>query len=256
MDVAQLATGDWTHKIKVNETNEIGQLGEELRSMQKSFHQNMEDERQARKANQELVTALSHDLRTPLTSLNGYLELIRYREGSTEQKLEYLDRSLQKVEQIRSLSDQLFEYFTVFDKDEDLELPIQPLTPWIAYIQENVEFMRADGVDIQMELDCMKDCEAAYQQDLMRRAIDNLFSNLHKYADRKVPIQIRIICKEHHIHVIMENVIRQDGVRVESNRIGLKSVAKIMKLQKGEFKCIERDGRFIVELILPVIHTE
>ncbi|MCB6289113.1 sensor histidine kinase, partial [[Clostridium] scindens] len=63
-------------------SDEIGQLSDELRSMQKSFYDNMQNEKKARKANQELITTLSHDLRTPLTSLLGYLELIRYREGS------------------------------------------------------------------------------------------------------------------------------------------------------------------------------
>ena len=86
--------------------------------------------------------------RQPLTSLLGYLELIRYREGSVEMKREYLDRSLLKVEQIRSLSNKMFEYFLVFEKEESLNLEVQPLSNLLNYIRENIEFMQQDDMNI------------------------------------------------------------------------------------------------------------
>ena len=231
-DTSILAGGDWSHSFQYYGSDEIGQLSDELRSMQKSFYDNMQNEKKARKANQELITTLSHDLRTPLTSLLGYLELIRYREGSVEMKREYLDRSLLKVEQIRSLSNKMFEYFLVFEKEESLNLEVQPLSNLLNYIRENIEFMQQDDMKITYTLED-EHYQIACNIEMLQRAMDNLFSNMHKYADHSATAIVRGICEGNQYQLYMSNQIRIDDEKVESNRIGLKSVEKIIMMHNG-----------------------
>ncbi len=255
-DASILSQGDWSHKFRYVGRDELGDLSNELRSMQQSFYENMENEKKARYANQELVTALSHDLRTPLTALLGYLELIRYREGTIKQKKEYLDRSLQKVEQIRYLSDKLFEYFLVYEKEESPELLKQPIDNCLNYIRENAEFMRQDDMPIQLELEKGNEWQALYNLEIMQRAIDNIFSNIHKYADRNHMIKISGCCREAIYYIYFQNHIRIDNDDVESNCIGLKSVKKIMHMHNAYMRIHENNDIFIIELRFPLCMKE
>jgi signal transduction histidine kinase len=254
-DTSILAGGDWSHSFQYHGSDEIGQLSDELRSMQKSFYNNMQNEKIAMKANQELITTLSHDLRTPLTSLLGYLELIRYREGSVEMKREYLDRSLLKVEQIRSLSDKMFEYFLVFEKEESLNLEVQPLSNLLNYIRENIEFMQQDDMNITYTLED-EHYQIACNIEMLQRAMDNLFSNMHKYADHSATAIVRGICEGNQYQLYMSNQIRIDDEKVESNRIGLKSVEKIIMMHNGTVNIDVKENTFTVVLELPLVIAE
>lgn len=254
-DTSILAGGDWSHSFQYYGSDEIGQLSNELRSMQKSFYNNMQNEKIAMKANQELITTLSHDLRTPLTSLLGYLELIRYREGSVEMKREYLDRSLLKVEQIRSLSDKMFEYFLVFEKEESLNLEVQPLSNLLNYIRENIEFMQQDDMNITYTLED-EHYQIACNIEMLQRAMDNLFSNMHKYADHSATAIVRGICEGNQYQLYMSNQIRIDDEKVESNRIGLKSVEKIIMMHNGTVNFDVKENTFTVVLELPLVIAE
>lgn len=254
-DTSILAGGDWSHSFQYYGSDEIGQLSDELRSMQKSFYDNMQNEKKARKANQELITTLSHDLRTPLTSLLGYLELIRYREGSVEMKREYLDRSLLKVEQIRSLSNKMFEYFLVFEKEESLNLEVQPLSNLLNYIRENIEFMQQDDMKITYTLED-EHYQIACNIEMLQRAMDNLFSNMHKYADHSATAIVRGICEGNQYQLYMSNQIRIDDEKVESNRIGLKSVEKIIMMHNGTMNIDVKENTFTVVLELPLVIAE
>ena len=254
-DTSILAGGDWSHSFTYYGSDEIGQLSDELRSMQKSFYDNMQNEKKARKANQELITTLSHDLRTPLTSLLGYLELIRYREGSVEMKREYLDRSLLKVEQIRSLSNKMFEYFLVFEKEESLNLEVQPLSNLLNYIRENIEFMQQDDMKITYTLED-EHYQIACNIEMLQRAMDNLFSNMHKYADHSATAIVRGICEGSQYRLYMSNQIRIDDEKVESNRIGLRSVEKIIIMHNGTMNIDVKENTFTVVLELPLVIAE
>ena len=254
-DTSILAGGDWSHSFQYYGSDEIGQLSDELRSMQKSFYDNMQNEKKARKANQELITTLSHDLRTPLTSLLGYLELIRYRESSVEMKREYLDRSLLKVEQIRSLSNKMFEYFLVFEKEESLNLEVQPLSNLLNYIRENIEFMQQDDMKITYTLED-EHYQIACNIEMLQRAMDNLFSNMHKYADHSATAIVRGICEGNQYQLYMSNQIRIDDEKVESNRIGLKSVEKIIMMHNGTMNIDVKENTFTVVLELPLVIAE
>lgn len=190
-----LAGGDLRCPVTVKGEDELGELASGVDQMRRSILAHQEAEEQMRSANSQLVTAMSHDLRTPLTSLLGYLELLdRGKYQDQEQLRHFIRQSLGKTLQIKDMADKLFEYFLVYSSEWD---------------QPDMETADADGLFQQFwgeyafslenegfSVDC--DFEelngtVRVNTDLLRRAFDNLYSNLRKYADRARPI--RLVCR-------------------------------------------------------------
>ena len=119
-----LAGGDLTCPVTVQGRDELGELAAGIDQMRRSIVAHQAAEEQMRTANSQLVTAMSHDLRTPLTSLLAYLELMeRGKYEDQEQLSHFIRRSLDKTLQIKSMADKLFEYFLVYSSEwEPLEL--------------------------------------------------------------------------------------------------------------------------------------
>ena len=69
-----MASGDLKTALPQYPGDEIGILSSELNQLRITLADTLQQEQESRQANQDLITALSHDLRTPLTILNGYLE--------------------------------------------------------------------------------------------------------------------------------------------------------------------------------------
>ena len=86
--------------------------------MRRSILKHQETEDQMRSANSELITAMSHDLRTPLTSLLAYLEIIERKKYADEAQMDQLvHKSIHQTLRIKNMADQLFEYFLVYATD-------------------------------------------------------------------------------------------------------------------------------------------
>lgn len=96
-EILTMSSGDLSHAVPDFGENEIGILASELNLLRESLSDNIQKEQESRKANQDLITALSHDLRTPLTVLHGYLEVLKLKRNPKSQE-EYLDRCLKKTE--------------------------------------------------------------------------------------------------------------------------------------------------------------
>lgn len=216
-------------------------------------HQKAEDEMRA--ANSELVTAMSHDLRTPLTSLLAYLELIDRGKYADEAQLKhFISRSLDNTLRIKSMADKLFEYFLVYSSEwehetmEVLEAAdlIQQLCGEYAFSLESSGFtVRCDIGPVSGRLYA----DAA----LLRRVFDNLCSNLVKYADPAKEIAPRLPAgRAGSLRLTMHNSVSPSGERGESTNIGLKTCSKIVRRHNGSFNVSCDGNSFEVEILLPL----
>lgn len=250
-DVFTLAIGDWNHEIKVSDRDEIGRLAEDLNQMRIAFLQTMDNEQQARVANKELISSLSHDLRTPLTTLKGYLEIMNLKRDDNEFRDQYLQKCLAKVEEITYLSNKMFEYSLVFSTEYNSDLSNIPIQRVINTLVDHIQYLREMDLHILYEpLQTSLSMDANFA--IMQRILNNVFSNIQKYCDPWKDIVIQTKIEEDQLKMSFTNSINRHLDKVESNGIGLKSVKKMIEIHHGTFYQDETNDLFTIILTFPI----
>ena len=148
-----------------------------------------------------MLRSISHDLRTPLTTLRGYLDILSLHCYKDEKQMDhYLKGCIEKTEQIKDLSNKTFEYALVFEQDLLPQLETIQSEQFIYYLQENLEYLELEGFRIEKEIDI---CSVDLQLDLsmMKRMINNICSNILKYAKKDKPIYLEISIKQGKIKI-------------------------------------------------------
>ena len=114
--LAVIAQGDLDVTIPIRSNDELGLLAQNINDMAAELKRSIEYERNAELTKNELITSVSHDLRTPLTSIMGYLELITTDRYDDEVRLRYYaDIAHQKSKSLKRMIDDLFDAFSKSD---------------------------------------------------------------------------------------------------------------------------------------------
>lgn len=251
-DILVLASGDLDHDINPQGRDEIAQLGQDLNQMRLILNENIQSEEMSRKNNSELITSMSHDLRTPLTSLKAYLDILKYRKYKDDEQYEKcLDRCIKKAEDIKEMSDAMFEYSLVFEPDHQAQLEDTTLEAVLPLLIDQMEQLEMNHYCIQYH-SSENTCRMEMDMQMMKRVFNNVFSNIMKYADRDQPIEIDVSCHGDEMEMRFVNHIRQNFEKVERNHIGLKSTAKMMSMMKGKLHIESEEQRFVCVLRFPV----
>ncbi len=252
-DINLVENGNLDLPITLEGRDELTGLAEDVNSMRNSVVDNMKLERQAWEANAGLITAMSHDIRTPLTVLMGYLDLLELQNDNPD-SAEYISACKENAERLKHLSDDLFSYFLVFGKNgANLELSQLYESDCIHHmIAEHCVLLSENGYAVEYPEQIsagMLRIDTTY----LGRVVDNLFSNIRKYADPKYPVRITAECTDRKLVICFENRINPDQEQVESNGIGLKTCVRIMEQMGGSLTVsFEDDTTFVATLILPV----
>ena len=254
--VRQVSRGDLQQRILPPTRDEIGQLAEDVDAMRLSILDKLRREEDAWKANTDLITAISHDVRTPLTALMGYLDILSDPSLPPEAQRAYLDICRSNALRLKDLTDELFGFFLVFGN----QTPEQNLEYFDAAMLMEQLFLEAreelTGQGFAIDLELPNDLQGSLQVDLghLRRVFDNLFSNLRKYADPGDPITIRVTAGQNLLEITIINAILTGAPRVESNKIGLKTCEKLLAALGGSFRQSRTADTFTAEVTLPLIH--
>jgi signal transduction histidine kinase len=191
---------------------------------------------------------MSHDVRTPLTVLLGYLDLIEMQnEGQISD--EYIASCRENAMRLKNLSDDMFSYFLVFGKSEsDVNLSRVGARVLVEHIiSEYTLLLSENGYTIVTSGD-VPDVSIDIEERYFRRVIDNIFSNIMKYADIGSPVVLGAKCEDGRLTFYCENKRRTDKDIPESNGIGLRTCAKMMEEMGGGLSYDEVDGRFTVSI--------
>lgn len=245
-----IEAGDFHHTIIYKGNDELTDLARQLNHLRNALYDNMLKEEEARNANQELVKAMSHDLRTPLTSLLGYLDILQMKiYKSDAARDDYIRKSRQKAEQIKDMSDKLFNHFLVYSRDEELQLhPIEEQAV-LNMLEFYCEELREQKFEILTKFE-RGSWKIMGEEAMLMRVFDNVFSNIRKYGDKHI-VTVSLQVEKGNVLIRLKNRKKKDASREESTQIGLKSVNKIMKGMNGSFLYENDDTEFVVELFFP-----
>ncbi len=253
--VRRVSQGDLQMQIKPVTHDEIGQLALDVDAMRLSIIDKLQREEQAWQANTQLITAISHDVRTPLTALMGYLDIVS-DEGLTQEEREaYLKVCKNNAMRLKSLTDELFAFFLVFGKpkpDQNLE-DVDACTLLDQILLEQEMNLAQQGFDMQVVHRGEVSGKLRIDVGHIRRVFENLYSNICKYADPTRPVDVLVENDNGILKVYQTNHIRQQQNRVESNRIGLKTCEKLIDAMGGEFQLKREKDKFSVKVELPLI---
>ena len=195
--------------------------------MRHSVIARMSGERKAWEANSELITAISHDIRTPMTALIGYLDLLN-EDGfqNPERAKRFANSAYQKAMELKDLTDELFRYFLVFGRAQ-VEMNREELDGRLLLEQllGEAQFDLSDAGFTTQRQDFDGDCLISADPLYLKRVLDNLVSN----------------------------AIRRDMNLVESTKIGLRTCEKIMQAMDGSFAVQKDDTHFAATFSLPVL---
>mgnify|MGYP002464168155 FL=1 len=250
-EVLNMSQGDLNHPMTIKSHDELSILAREVDILRTTLDSNYQNESKIKEAHQELITSLSHDLRTPLTTLRGYLDILSLHCYKDKKQMDhYLKGCIEKTEQIKDLSNKTFEYALVFEQDLLPQLETIQSEQFIYYLQENLEYLELEGFRIEKEIDI---CSVDLQLDLsmMKRMINNICSNILKYAKKDKPIYLEISIKQGKIKIVFENEKKKDLQKIESNKIGLKSVQKIVETHHGQLFIQDLPETFVLIITLP-----
>ena len=250
-----IGAGDLEAPITHSGEDELSTLAGEMDEMRRSVIERMGNERRAWEANSELITAISHDIRTPMTALIGYLGLLNEEGFTDKEKAEqFASSAYAKAMELKDLTDELFKYFLVFGRAE-LELSLEELDARFLLEQlfAEAQFDLSDaGFRVEAETP-EGDARILVDPLYLKRVLDNLVSNAKKYADRNEPISLRTELFERDLRVTMSNAVAKSMDRVESTKIGLRTCEKIMSAMNGSFSFELNGASFSASFKLPVI---
>lgn len=250
-EAAVMGQGDMEHPVTVKGKDEIAALAKELDDLRLALKISMENERQAHMDNQELIRALSHDIRTPLTVLNGYLEILRRKKGDQENYPQYVQKCLIKTEELRGMTDKMFEYALVFDNPGETAMQDYSLREFGGELQEQLEYLELQGFPVEYIRKEVGDERWKANPFLMQRLLTNLCSNILHYGKRDHKVTADIHMEETKVIVILENGIAVQRQAAGSG-VGLKSAARIAEVHGGEMSWTEKGDIFQIKISIPL----
>ncbi|AIR09998.1 sensor histidine kinase [Ligilactobacillus salivarius] len=249
-----IADGHFNHRIPFQLKGQMQRVVASVNALVDSTIKAMEDEREIERSKDELITNVSHDIRTPLTSIIGYLGLIEDKQYRSEEDiLKYTHTAYLKSKQMKSLVDDLFEYTKVRQTDAPLQVQSLELNAMLEQIGASFELeANKKGMEINTILpDSPVKIEA--DPEKLARVFNNLITNALKYGSdgKNIYLQLtKVDKKEIEIRIsndgepIPEKSLRQvfdRFYRVESSRsketggtgLGLAIAQSIIELHHG-----------------------
>ena len=242
-----LRSGQEDYVVPLEGSNELTQLAEAVNYLSRTQREVKEQERVLNEEKEQFIRALSHDIRTPLTSIMAYSELLTGANTvDPQEQTRYLELIQHKAGQIKDMTDILLdgskrnpEYF------EDARLLIEQLT---AEFEEMLE----DGFSIEASLDCPA-FPGTFDVQELRRIFDNLVSNVQKYADPDRPVKISISLEGVQLLIRQENAVRERIAPADGYQIGLRSIQRIAQNYAGQVDVQKEDAAFAITITLSVI---
>ncbi|KEK24479.1 sensor histidine kinase [Bacillus gaemokensis] len=182
----RIKDGDLHFQIPVTSHDEIGQLNQAFEEMRQKLKESIEVQAQYEENRKELISNISHDLKTPITSIIGYVEGIKDGVANTPEKMDkYLTTIYTKATHMDTLIDELF----LFSKLDLNRVPFQFETIELyTFMEDLIEEMQMDlsknGINLYLQSLDSSQFYVTADREKMKRVVSNLIHNSVKYMDK------------------------------------------------------------------------
>lgn len=253
-EVEILEGGQLDCPITLKGNDELSALARGLDEMRKSFKLRVDRDEKLTKANKDLVTEMSHDLRTPLTTLLLYTQILKSKKyHGADQMEDYIDKIDQKANQIKSLSDNMFEFFLIL-REEEIELMDPQSFKDIFYdiMSELVLSLQKRGFRVNQNIE-FREVKVEVSVDYVLRVMNNIVSNIIKYADSNEDIVISTIYGEEQVSILFVNHKLKKSEKVESTGIGIRNIKGMMDKMEGSCQVEETQELYRIKLEFKIV---
>lgn len=194
--VHEIQNGNLTYRIVYKEKDEFFPVFKDFNQMAERLQQSIEQIEREERNRKELIAGISHDLRTPLTSIKAYIEgLIEGIAQTPERQQKYMRTIREKANDIDRMVDKLFLFSKLDLGDSPFYPELIPVAEALnSLISENAEAYAKQGMTIILE-EIPEACTVYADPVQFRNAITNLLENSLKYKDAP-EVQVRIRCTE------------------------------------------------------------
>lgn len=263
--------GNLQDDIKLDGSPQIRELAENINLIKAGYKEILENGVHNEKLKTELVSNVSHDLKTPLTSIINYVTILKNGNITEEERLEYLLILEKKSFKLKVLIEDLFEMSKINSGKIKLNRELIDILSLIhqgigeystLYEEKNISFkVTTDEEAIYMELDGR----------LMSRALENIIINALKYSLNDTRVYINIKLEDNYVRVGVKNIANYEmdfneddmferfargdksrNSKVEGSGLGLAITKSIVELHGGEVKIKKEGDMFKIYFILPI----
>jgi len=253
----QLAEGKRSVRVKVVSRDEVGQLSAEFNRMADTLEETIAQMTQTMERQEEFMGSFAHELKTPMTSIIGYADLLRSQELSEPDRREAANYVFSEGKRLESLSLKLLDLL-VLDKDD---IPMQlcsPKTLIEAIAKEFRPIMKQQGITLRCSC---KQGSWPLEPDLFKSLLYNLMDNARKAMDQGGQIMIQCDFQEEGLRIRVAdngrgmpeealNRLTEAFYRVDKSRsraqggagLGLSLCKRIADLHNGTIRFTSREG--------------
>lgn len=250
-EVQILEGGNLEYCVSEEGNDEITELARSMNRMRMTLQQQIETEQQLHQANRQLVTEMSHDLRTPLTGIMLYLEVLRSNRYKSDEELQnYLEKIDAKAHHMKLLSDHLFEYSRQDFQKKELE-PQSMESAFKQVVRSMQDDLETRGFAVEMDWE-WENCFVQLNQEFIHRIFENIVSNIEKYAERTAVVRIESLYTDKYCGFSVMNTFSAIPAQVESNGVGIESIRNMMKQMNGICNVEQADTCFEISLLFPI----
>ncbi|HFE9852868.1 TPA: sensor histidine kinase [Enterococcus faecalis] len=245
-----ISGGDSQLTIYDNKNDEIGALVSNLNQMRKSLMIQYSQVEELENKEYHKIATLSHDIRTPLTVMKGYLDIVKSEQLNRDSVL-YLEKIDEKISEIEHISLELFENLKEENKNKNQDfMSYEEFETEIKIFEENVTFSK---FNVKLKIPSERiNSKINITSSHFRQLLTNIHSNLIHYAAKDFPVEINCQVENLFLNIIMSNKVNKNKEIPFSSKKGLSLQKEFLREKNIDLNYFYDEGEFFLTIQLPL----
>lgn len=236
-------------------------LAHELNCELKTLRMQQQKYRNGDKELKDAVTNISHDLRTPLTAICGYMDLLE-KEETTENVSRYLGFIENRIDSMKQLTEELFRYSVILSTEENMELNTVHIN---AVLEESIVgfygALKERGIEPEIHFTEQR-IERLINRDALSRVFSNILNNVLKYSDGDLEIELQengtilfsntaTSLNEVQVGKLFDRFYTVEVAR-NSNGLGLSIAKTLVEQMNGDIEAHYIDNKLVIKIVFKI----